>query len=194
MDGDSLAPPCGSDPWLLPHLFSALNLRADDVLYDLGCGDGRICLAACGAGVSSASTPAGSASPDPLPLCGVFRAVGVELESDVCDVFEADIERAGLRGRVSCVRGDLRDVDISDATVVVLYLLPEGVAAVQDKVVALMTAKEGVRVLCISWGLKGVKESKRVDVDGVTFYIYRSAEKHRHDSSPSAKKSDETDD
>jgi SAM-dependent methyltransferase len=146
----------------LPHILSVLDLTPSDVLYDLGAGDGRVCLAAAEGGQGGVGG------------AGVRRAVGVEIEPDVCDAFEKAIEQRGLADRVRCVRGDLRDVDLSDATAVVLNLLPEGVEAVQEKLMKLLREKRGVRVLCNTWGFKGVKASKRVDVAGLTFLVYRS--------------------
>ena len=155
MDGDSLAPPCGTEPFSLPYIISALDLTSSDVLYDLGCGDGRVCLAADEVG-------------------NVMKAVGVEIEDDVADAFEASIVSKGLQGRVQCVRGDLRDVDFREATAVVLYLLPEGIEAVQEKLIKMLREKKGMRVLCNTWGFKGVKETKRVDVEGLTLLVYEN--------------------
>ena len=76
-------------------------------MYDLGCGDGRICLAAAKLGAS---------------------AVGVEIEPDLARSFSRQIEAQGLGELVRCVCGDLRELDPAElerATVLVVYLLPE---------------------------------------------------------------------
>jgi len=48
MEGDSLAPPCGSAVPVVHAMLEFEGLKrgvdSDDVLYDLGCGDGRVCL------------------------------------------------------------------------------------------------------------------------------------------------------
>jgi hypothetical protein len=46
MEGDSLAPPCGTSIATIHQILDFGNVAPDDVLYDLGCGDGRICLEA----------------------------------------------------------------------------------------------------------------------------------------------------
>ena len=46
MEGDSMAPPCGTSVSTIHSILQFLQLHGDDVLYDLGCGDGRICLEA----------------------------------------------------------------------------------------------------------------------------------------------------
>ena len=63
MDGDSLAPPCGCEPSIITPLLSLLNLTNTDILYDLGCGDGRICFKA-------------------VQEYPILKAVGVEIEED----------------------------------------------------------------------------------------------------------------
>jgi SAM-dependent methyltransferase len=149
-----------SEPSSIPHILRALDLTPSDVLYDLGAGDGRVCLAAAEGGGGGGG--------------GVRLAVGVEIEPDVCDAFERAIGERGLGGKVRCVRADLRHVDLSDATAVVLHLLPEGIEAVQEKVFKLLREKRGVRMLCNNWGFQGVNASKRVDVEGLTLLVYRS--------------------
>ncbi|CAM9487072.1 unnamed protein product, partial [Laminaria digitata] len=75
------------------------------VLYDLGCGDGRICI--------EAAESRGA------------KACGVEIEENLADKFRRRVAAKGLESKVSVVHGDLRDLDLSDATVLVMYLLPE---------------------------------------------------------------------
>ena len=77
MDGDSLAPPCQADTSTVDAIVTACRLVPGDVLFDLGCGDGRICLAA------AAREPRLSA------------ACGVEIEADLCERFRAAIAKRG---------------------------------------------------------------------------------------------------
>jgi cyclopropane fatty-acyl-phospholipid synthase-like methyltransferase len=82
------------------------GVRAGDVLYDLGCGDGRIVIGAAQRGALGVGIDI-----DPLPLNfarAYARRAGV------------DVER-----RVRFVRGDFFQADLRDATVVTLYLSPE---------------------------------------------------------------------
>jgi SAM-dependent methyltransferase len=78
------------------------NVTEKDVVYDLGCGDGRICIAAAKRGA---------------------RAVGVEV--DLVRIRECleNATRAHVRGRVRFLRQSFFDTDLRDATVVMLYLL-----------------------------------------------------------------------
>lgn len=76
-----------------------------DTLYDLGSGDGRI----------------------PITAAIDYGAygVGVEIEPELVEQARAHAEEAGVASRVEFQQGDLFDADLSDATVVTIYLLPE---------------------------------------------------------------------
>jgi SAM-dependent methyltransferase len=75
----------------------------NDVLYDLGCGDGRIVIAAARRGA---------------------RGVGVDIDRLRVREGHWNADRAGVADRVRFVRDSLYDVDLRPATVVTLYLLP----------------------------------------------------------------------
>ena len=78
----------------------------DDVVYDLGSGDGRIVIAA-------------------VKDFGASRAVGVELDPELVALAERNARKAGVSDRVSFLQQNLFESDIRPATVVTLYLLPE---------------------------------------------------------------------
>jgi cyclopropane fatty-acyl-phospholipid synthase-like methyltransferase len=75
---------------------------ASDVVYDLGSGDGRIVIAAA-------------------KKFGA-RGVGVELDADLIKEATKNAAKAGVADKVTFIQGDLFKTDLSDATVVTLYL------------------------------------------------------------------------
>ena len=76
--------------------------NASDVVYDLGSGDGRIVIAAA-------------------KKFGA-RGVGVEIDADLIRTATKNAQKAGVAGRVTFRQEDLFKTDLSDATVVTLYL------------------------------------------------------------------------
>ena len=80
------------------------GVRAGDVLYDLGCGDGRIVVAAAMRGA---------------------RATGIDIDPMPLNFARANARRAGVEGRARFMRGDFFEADLRDASVVTLYLSPE---------------------------------------------------------------------
>ncbi|CAM9684189.1 unnamed protein product [Discosporangium mesarthrocarpum] len=112
MEGDSLAPPCQADMDVVRAIIDFAEVMEEDVLFDLGCGDGRICVEA-----------AESRGAD---------ACGVEIEEDLANKFRHRVEVKGLTSKVKVVHGDLRDQDLSEATVIVTYLLPAAMEEIAD--------------------------------------------------------------
>jgi SAM-dependent methyltransferase len=89
---------------VIDAMFKLAAVTADDVVYDLGSGDGRIPIAA--------ARKLGA------------RGVGVELDPALIKKSNENARKAGVSDRVRFIQGDLFQADLSDATVVMLYLSP----------------------------------------------------------------------
>lgn len=89
---------------LVTRMLELGGVGENDLLYDLGCGDGRIIVAA--------ARDFGA------------RAVGVELDGQRLEQARQHARWNGVRHMLTLLEDDLRTVDISKATVVTLYLLP----------------------------------------------------------------------
>ena len=87
------------------RMLELANVGPDDVLYDLGSGDGRI----------------------PITAARRFgaRGVGIEIRADLVQKARTRAEMAGVTDQVEFRQGDLFKADFSEATVVTLYLLPD---------------------------------------------------------------------
>jgi SAM-dependent methyltransferase len=101
------------------------QVKAGDIVMDLGSGDGRIVIEAA-------------------KRHGV-RAIGVEYDPKLVTVSRRNAGAAGVAGRVKFVEGDLFKVDLSAATVVTVYLLPDVNLKLRDKL--LTELKPGARVV-----------------------------------------------
>lgn len=87
---------------LIPPLLEFAELSGDDVVVDVGCGDGRLSVAAA-------------------EVTGC-RARGVEIDPALAERARARAAAAGLADRVDIATGDGRDVDLAGVTVVFLFL------------------------------------------------------------------------
>jgi len=92
-------------PPVVDRMLDLARVGPDDVVYDLGCGDGRIPVAAV--------------------LRGAKRAVCVDIDPARIAEARDRAARAGVSDRIEFIQGDLFEVDFSDATVITLYLLPQ---------------------------------------------------------------------
>lgn len=85
-------------------MLDVARVTADDVVIDLGSGDGRTVIAAARRGA---------------------RARGIEFNPDLVVLSEANARAAGVEARATFVRADIFTSDLSDATVITMFLLPE---------------------------------------------------------------------
>lgn len=158
MEGDSLAPPYGADKQIVSTIVDMARPfigASDDLLVDLGCGDGRICVAA--------SQQLGC------------RSLGCEIEDVLIERFHKKVAEHSLAERITVVHGDLRDVKLLGAAVIVLYLLPESVELIIDALVEAVRA--GTILICNTWGPKTMQPVSRIHVGpcNVTLLLYDSS-------------------
>ena len=99
----SLAPYVPTPQDVVNRMLELAGVTKDDVVYDLGCGDGRI--------VITAAQRFGA------------RGVGIDFNPERIAEANANAERAGVRDLVTFIEQDAMQVDVSEATVVTLYLL-----------------------------------------------------------------------
>jgi len=112
-------------------MLTLAGVTRDDVVYDLGCGDGRIVIAA--------AKEFGA------------RGVGVDLDPQRIREARAHADRAGVGDRVTFRVEDLFDADIRTATVVALFLSPELNARLRPKLVSQL--KPGTRIVSHRYGI-----------------------------------------
>lgn len=130
--------------------FELAPVSSSDVVYDLGSGDGRLLFTALEK--------------------GVCRAVGVEWEPR--RVYEAreTARKRSLEGKVIFVEADVMDVNLSEATVVLCYLLP--VISAPLKLKFQSELKPGTRLVMESFPIWGWKPAQ-VKVHGhKPFFLY----------------------
>jgi ribosomal protein L11 methylase PrmA len=99
----SLAPYVPTPQDVVDRMLTLAEVGPNDVVYDLGCGDGRI--------VITAAQKYGA------------TGVGVDFDPDRIKESEANAKAAGVQGKVTFKQQDAMTVDVSPATVVTLYLL-----------------------------------------------------------------------
>jgi tRNA G37 N-methylase Trm5 len=130
-----------------PEVVSAMLHMAEvgkgDVIYDLGCGDGRIVIAAVRAGAA--------------------RGVCVEIDRHLIAEARANAERARVSDRIRFVQGDLFKVPISEATVVTLYLLPTVNQKLRPRLLAEL--RPGTRVVSHDFDMGDWKPERVETVD-----------------------------
>jgi hypothetical protein len=120
-------------PDVVDRMLEMAKVTAKDVVYDLGSGDGRIVLAAAKKHKA--------------------HGVGVELDAELVEKSRAAIAKEGLEDFVKILHKDLFKQDLSEATVVTLYLLPHLNAKLLPQLERL---PKGARIVAHGSGIPGV--------------------------------------
>lgn len=112
----------------------------DDVIYDLGCGDGRILITA-------------------VEKFGAKKAVGYELREDLYQRSLQEIKRRNLQDKVVLIKGNFLESDLSEASVVTLYLSSEANELVRPKLEKEL--RSGTRIVSLTfkihtWQISGL--------------------------------------
>lgn len=128
---------------VVSDMLKLAEVGAEDFVIDLGSGDGRI--------VRTAALIFGASG------------FGVEIKDELVRQSNADAAREGIAARVKFIKADLFRTDISRATVLTMYLLPDTVNLLRDKLLAEL--KPGTRVLSHDYPLSGWVPEKYVQMD-----------------------------
>jgi hypothetical protein len=146
---------------VVADMLKVADVTAADFVIDLGSGDGRIVLTAA-------------------KVFGA-RGFGVEIKDELVQKSNEAAKREGLADRVKFLKQDLFKTDISQATVLTMYLLPDTVNLLKDKF--LTELKPGTRIISHDYPLTGWLPEKyiqmdlddKVNISGVTttlIYLY----------------------
>jgi tRNA A58 N-methylase Trm61 len=151
-------------------MLKAANVTKEDLVYDLGCGDGRIVVAA--------------------PKSYGARGIGIDIDPQRIKEASENVKRNGVGDRVEIRQADLFESDFRDASVVTLYLLPSLNLKLRPKL--WKELKVGTRVVSHAFDMgEDWKPEQQRDVDGQRVYLWtitdevkrRAGERGLHDSS-----------
>jgi len=127
---------------LVEKMLDVAKVTPQDFVMDLGSGDGRNIIAAAKRGA---------------------RAVGVEYNPDMVELSRRTAEKEGVADKAQFVQGDMYAADISLATVMALFLLPENMNKLVDKFLAL---KPGSRIVANHFAAAGWEPDETGRADG----------------------------
>ncbi|MFO0950323.1 MAG: class I SAM-dependent methyltransferase [Isosphaeraceae bacterium] len=128
-------------PEVVAKMLELADLKPDDVLYDLGCGDGRIVIEAA-------------------KRYGV-RSVGYDIDPKRVAQSLENVRKAGVSHLVTIRKQDIFQVDLSRASVVTMYLLPELNVRLKPQLARL---RPGSRVVSHAFDMRGAKPHQTVKV------------------------------
>ena len=132
------------------------NVDAKDVVYDLGCGDGRLVITAAKKGA---------------------RGMGVDLNPDRIAEASANAKKAGVSNRVQFKVANLFETDVSPASVVTLYLLPAINLKLRPQLWSQL--KVGTRVVSHAFDMGDWAPEQTAVVENSTIYAWTITNKQK---------------
>jgi SAM-dependent methyltransferase len=134
---------------VVDKMIELAGVKKGDVVYDLGSGDGRIVITAAKRGA---------------------RAVGFDVDGDLVKESRDNIRKAGVQELAEIRQQDILTVDLSGASVVTMYLLPDVNLKLRPNVLSQM--KPGSRVVSHAFDMGDWKPDKTERVNGRTIYLW----------------------
>lgn len=146
-------PPPGDPPFVctpqevVDAMLAAVSPTPSDVLYDLGCGDGRILITA-------------------VREYGC-QAVGIEVNPETAEIARANVKAAGLEGKIRVVTGDALKFNLDGATIVTMYLYVETMEQLTPYI------RKATRIVSYSHPIPG-RVNTRFTVGDEPVYVWRA--------------------
>jgi len=159
----SVAPYVPTPIQVVRRMLELAEAGEDDVVYDLGCGDGRILFTA-------------------VEEFGVKKAVGYELNTSMCESIMRRVRERGLEGRIEVVNGNLFLADLREASIVTLYLTTSGNSKLRPKLEEEL--RPGARVVSHDFPIRGWRTIKGGYPEHYSYgthriYVYRIPDAYR---------------
>lgn len=159
-DAADLAPFVSSDFEVVEKMLEMADVGHGDIVYDLGCGDGRIVIRAA----------------ERFQV----RGVGIDIVAERIEESRRNSRDNGVEHLVEFIQQDVMKADFSEATVVTLYLLPESNASLRP--ILEDQLQPGTRVVSHNYEIPGwedhaIRNCSIIDADGEyhVLFLYRSS-------------------
>jgi len=134
---------------VVERMLRMAQVTPNDLVFDLGAGDGKIAIAAA-------------------KKFGA-RAVGIEYNPDMARHAQGNVEKADVAGKARIIQGDIFATDFSQATVVTMYLLPGLNLKLRP---TLLSMRPGTRVVSHSFTMDDWEADETSSMDGRRAYFW----------------------
>jgi SAM-dependent methyltransferase len=151
----NLAPYVNSPEHAIDRMLQLASLKPGETLYDLGCGDGRILIAAASR--------------------YKIKGVGIEISEHLAKTAAEKVKKAGLQNQIKILHADFMKTDLSDANVVTLYLATTANDMLRPNLERYL--KPSTRVVSYDYPIPGWKAIETSATEGRsaqhTIYLYQ---------------------
>ena len=147
-------------PEVVHRMLELAKVGPTDTVIDLGCGDGRILLSA-------------------VVEFNARMAIGYEIRDDLIEATRKAFESNNVAERLKLVHADLQDADLSEATVIAIYLTGTGNDKLRSKFE--QESRPGTRIVSHNFGVNGWVHSKVEQLGKHKIYLYVAPQAFRQD-------------
>ncbi len=144
----SLAPWVPTPSEIGKQMLELAQVNSKDTVYDLGCGDARMLITA-------------------VKEFGARKAVGYEIRQSLYNDSMKEIQRQHLQNRITVIKSDLLDADLSEASVIVLYLTTRAIELLKPKLEK--EAKSATRIVSYDFPMNKWRPDKKVQFGDYSF-------------------------
>jgi ribosomal protein L11 methylase PrmA len=148
-DNKKIVPFVPTPQEVVDKMIELAGVKKGDTLYDLGSGDGRIVITAAKKGA---------------------RAVGFEIDGDLIKQSRDSIQKEGVQNLAEIRQQDILTVDLSPASVITMYLLPDVNLKLRPNILSQL--KPGSRVVSHAFDMGDWKPDKTERINGRTIYLW----------------------
>ena len=126
---------------IVRKMLELAQVTSEDIIFDLGCGDARMLIMA-------------------VEDFGAQKAVGYEIRKSLYQSSKEKVQYQNLQSRITLIKANLLDADISEASVIVLYLSPKANERLRPKLEK--EARFGTRVVSYDFPIDSWSTDKKV--------------------------------
>jgi protein-L-isoaspartate O-methyltransferase len=148
-DNKKIVPFVPTPQEVVDKMIELAGVKKGDTVYDLGSGDGRIVITAAKKGA---------------------RAVGFEIDGDLIKQARDNIQKEGVQNLAEIRQQDILTVDLSPASVITMYLLPDVNLKLRPNILSQL--KPGSRVVSHAFDMGDWKPDQTERINGRTIYLW----------------------
>jgi SAM-dependent methyltransferase len=134
---------------VVDRMLTMAQVKPNDIVYDLGAGDGKIAIAAA-------------------KKFGA-RSYGIEYNPEMAKYAQGNVQKAGVSGKATIINGDIFATDFSSATVVTMYLLPSLNIKLRPTILGM---RPGTRVVSHSFTMEDWGPDETSTISGRQAYLW----------------------
>ncbi|MFH0768731.1 MAG: methyltransferase domain-containing protein [Chloroflexota bacterium] len=139
-----------TQPECIDSFFELAPVSSSDIIYDLGSGDGRLLFAALEKGAG--------------------KCIGIDMDHQLVNDAREAAKNKHVDDKLTFIEADVMEQDLSQASVILCYLLSSASAALKPKFEKEL--KPGTRIIMESFPVPGWKPTKTKELNGRSFYLY----------------------